>query len=965
MLLRTFCFLARVLITFVAPAPSNNKIPQLISSLVFRMTSVKDYLGLDDKYGKVIGSLLGEGIVLSERTRGSEQELTASLAEADRGARLVLLESIISSGVDLSAVGAPGELVLKWLSADAAIYRRVEDWTSNEILEKSIHYCLEENAEVVDVHYTSLERILTELTESVANSLEGTGFRFQSLRPFGSSVSHLCVAGSCDIDVVLCVASQVDVYSTGQAAILDVPVDNREESCEVLALAQAGLMKGTTFEIKELVTRARVPVLKLRHLELGTEVRKYSFVFAVAPYYTCAYYCRCFFFVQIDLVVNRTNGLENTALLVRYLSLDDRVRPLVIAIKQWAKCRGICNARNSTLSSYGWTLLALHFLQHTLPPVLPKALGIHTEDPPVTAAVMNTDTVGTLLLKFFAYYGLPHASLPAENLPSDTKQCFNLFHQVVTLDGDCSRVKSKTTNSPVTVTEDVPAGEAAGLPAAPWWRFSIQDPLDAGFDVGRVIHSYEGQVLILNELRRALSSLLKLHPSNAGDGVDGELSYGEKNYPYETLCTLNENVPDLAMKCHMCGGSDHLSAECPEARCEQCHSRDHTTRHCPNKICYHCRGYHLKSQCPLLRANSDATASGGIRATSVIPRALLERHLDDEMEPDDDTGGTQDRSRVRRRCNGDGFMEEILRWQVGDFTNQKLYHGELRRIPLEFESSTAWYRTFFPFLLEEMRSQVQKVADGSFYMIPRSAVKFSNPNINRPDEMSILPTIPAYMILATGLDETKYEDACTCTVGLLVSTAKNANRELTSDALAKTPHLLVRIEFRVKADGYNVNEHELNLLREHPGCMIFNIEVPNCPIALDLLNSSSTRSTPQWELLAIGVGTYSSIRTCDALARQDSPPLIMDDVVTGQNVCAAVSGTDQALRGTHTLDVSDEFTVSLNESQQNAVRQVLEVGSPLGISTLQIIKGPPGLTISLTFLLHTLLMIIYHRFSLV
>lgn len=250
------------------------------------MTSMKDYIGLDEKYGKVIGSLMGEATVLSERTRGVEQELAMQLAQADHGTRLLLLESIISSGVDLSTVGAPGELVLKWLSADAAIYRRVEDWTSNEILDKSIHYCLEGNAEVVDVHYTSLERIVTELTESVANSLEGTEFKFQSLLPFGSSVSHLCVAGSCDIDVVLCVTNEGQANTTDEATTLDGSVESREESCEVLALAQAGLMKGTTFEIKELVTRARVPVLKLRHLESGTEVRKYSFVFAVAPYYT-------------------------------------------------------------------------------------------------------------------------------------------------------------------------------------------------------------------------------------------------------------------------------------------------------------------------------------------------------------------------------------------------------------------------------------------------------------------------------------------------------------------------------------------------------------------------------------------------------------------------------------------------------------------------------------------------------
>jgi len=90
------------------------------------------------------------------------------------------------------------------------------------------------------------------------------------------------------------------------------------------------------------------------------------------------------------------------------------------------------------------------------------------------------------------------------------------------------------------------------------------------------------------------------------------------------------------------------------------------------------------------------------------------------------------------------------------------------------------------------------------------------------------------------------------------------------------------------------------------------------------------------------VGTYSSIRTCDALAKQESPRLIMEDVVTGQNVCAAVSDSTLPLRGSHEEDVSDEFTSSLNDSQQSAVKQVLEVGSPLGISTVQIIKGPPG-----------------------
>lgn len=186
---------------------------------------------------------------------------------------MMLLESVISSEVELSAIGAAGEQFTKWLQSDSAVLRRLDDWTFSEILDTSISCCLEGNEEIVGVHYSSLERIVTELTESVANSLEGTAFAFQSLQPFGSSVSQLCVAGSCDIDVVLCVANQVKGDTTGDDNAVEVTTDNREESCDVLALVKEGLLQGDTFEVKELVTMARVPVLKLRHVESGTEVR--------------------------------------------------------------------------------------------------------------------------------------------------------------------------------------------------------------------------------------------------------------------------------------------------------------------------------------------------------------------------------------------------------------------------------------------------------------------------------------------------------------------------------------------------------------------------------------------------------------------------------------------------------------------------------------------------------------------
>ena len=52
-----------------------------------------------------------------------------------------------------------------------------------------------------------------------------------------------------------------------------------------------------------------------------------------------------------------------------------RVRPLVMAVKTWAKKVGINDASCQTISSYGWTLMVIHFLQfRARPKVLPPLL---------------------------------------------------------------------------------------------------------------------------------------------------------------------------------------------------------------------------------------------------------------------------------------------------------------------------------------------------------------------------------------------------------------------------------------------------------------------------------------------------------------------------------------------------------------------------------------------------------------
>lgn len=76
--------------------------------------------------------------------------------------------------------------------------------------------------------------------------------------------------------------------------------------------------------------------------------------------------------VRVDLGFNNSPALHNTRLLATYAALDDRVAPLGIGIKLWAKARCINDASNHFLSSYAFILLAIWFLQQPCTgPILP------------------------------------------------------------------------------------------------------------------------------------------------------------------------------------------------------------------------------------------------------------------------------------------------------------------------------------------------------------------------------------------------------------------------------------------------------------------------------------------------------------------------------------------------------------------------------------------------------------------
>ncbi|KAI6225606.1 PAP/25A associated domain-containing protein [Aphelenchoides besseyi] len=127
--------------------------------------------------------------------------------------------------------------------------------------------------------------------------------------------------------------------------------------------------------------------------------------------------------IVVDLNVNNSVAIRNTHLLAYYSGYDWRVRPLVCAVKAWAKRRGINNANQSSLTSYSLVLLVIHYLQCGVKPAIlpslqelyksqfaPKKdiceLDISQPLKPVQGWESGRSTValGDLLVGFFRYY---------------------------------------------------------------------------------------------------------------------------------------------------------------------------------------------------------------------------------------------------------------------------------------------------------------------------------------------------------------------------------------------------------------------------------------------------------------------------------------------------------------------------------------------------------------------------------
>eukprot|EP01039_Chlorochromonas_danica_P000473 gene473-512_t len=199
--------------------------------------------------------------------------------------------------------------------------------------------------------------------------------------------------------------------------------------------------------------------------------------------------------LDCDISVHNALALANTQLLRAYSNIDPRVRLLAYIIKQWAKSRHINSPSDGTLSSYGFLLTVIHFLQNRPIPLLPSLqqlppnwmgqIDVSSSGLPVVAernaaeghlcnvyflnpagqqmdflkqfASKNQETLAQLLVEYFRYYAWK----------------FDFRHHVVSI------------RNPNQHVQKIDKCEQAAWPHSD--ILSIEDPFEIWYDVAHVI----------------------------------------------------------------------------------------------------------------------------------------------------------------------------------------------------------------------------------------------------------------------------------------------------------------------------------------------------------------------------------------------------------------------------------------------------------------------------------------------
>lgn len=228
-------------------------------------------------------------------------------------------------------------------------------------------------------HKTRLTRSDRHAYNMIAHQIKDTIFKSSGQKPevhlFGSSVNGFGAEG-CDLDIAL-------IFQT--SGIKQKNIINSVDKLDV------HLKGDTNISNKEVISSAKVPIIKLKYLFNGTK-------------YDC------------DLSLSNYRAILNSEMLLTYSKVDEVVQIIGLFVKEWAKRNNICGHQH--LSSFSWVIAVIHYLQNE--GVLPYLQDI---DMPAKKSERkeyyfkdidnlnqyfkpkNIDSLSELLFGLFNYYG--------------------------------------------------------------------------------------------------------------------------------------------------------------------------------------------------------------------------------------------------------------------------------------------------------------------------------------------------------------------------------------------------------------------------------------------------------------------------------------------------------------------------------------------------------------------------------
>ena len=251
--------------------------------------------------------------------------------------------------------------------------------------------------------------------------------------------------------------------------------------------------------------------------------------------------------IQCDINFSNQLALHNTLLLRCYSHCDARVKPMVLAIKAWAKLREINCPYRGTLSSYGYVLMVLHFLANIAdPPVVPnlqlawKPTKTGSRDPVLGDELTvcgrdvrfwrdeeeikdlarqglisrNQQSLGHLLRQFFQYYSSQRVNVTGNGFCWSTDTL-----SIRTSGGLISKRTKGWTEAKVTVVEPVRPGERH-KEIRHRYLLAIEDPFETDHNIARTVN-HHGIVAIRDEFRRAWRTIS--NPRKGTEGIYAEL----------------------------------------------------------------------------------------------------------------------------------------------------------------------------------------------------------------------------------------------------------------------------------------------------------------------------------------------------------------------------------------------------------------------------------------------------------